>query len=184
MRQAWVLATVVLCALSIGCGGGGGDDGPGDSCPAFVRIVDGTFNLTATELTWTLEVDDIPATLTFDQTDVVPNVLEYAWGVDVDTDGDGMENWEISASHFRFDGPEKELPPLMGTMNALWEREGAAGVLAGPIDITLSGTTFTFVVPVDEEPGLADITESSQMVYFTHYQYGRTYQDNCTDMMM
>lgn len=188
MRQAWVLATAMLCALTIGCGdsgsGDGGDDGGGDGCPPFVQIIDGSFTRSATQLSWTLEVEDMPATLTFDQTEVRPNILEYVWGIDIDTTGDGMEDWEVSAKHYRFDGPEKELPPLMGTQNALWRVQGPAGTLTGLIEATLVDTTFTFTVDIDEEAGLEEVTESSRMIYFTSYQYGPTFMDTCSDMLM
>ena len=42
-------------------------------------------------LWWTLEVEEIPAELTFNQADVPGNFLEYRWAVDIDSDRDGAD---------------------------------------------------------------------------------------------
>jgi len=169
MRAVWCFV------IALGCGGGDSD------CPDFAQIRGGTFSRTADTLTWTLEVAGIPAELTFDQSAVPSFVEEYSWGVDIDANGDGTHEWEVAAKHYKMDGPERMVTDVIGaTQTDLWRIEGAAGTIAGSLDATLSGNTFTFTLDAGEDAGLDMVQASSKFVYRTAYQHGGL-TDRCED---
>jgi hypothetical protein len=101
MRAWWLL-------FAIGCGGGG-DSG---NCPPFATIVDGSFARVGTQLTWLLEVESMPAQLDFDREGIPNFFLEYGWTVEIDADNDGTHELEVSATHFKLEGPPRTAPPL------------------------------------------------------------------------
>ncbi len=158
------------------CGGDGGD------CPAYANITGGTFARTGAMTTWTMEVEELPPTLTFDQADVPANVLEYRWAIDLDANSDGTRDLQLSAQHFRFaDAPETERPLLMGTQQDLWTVMGPASSLSGDITVTTAGNVITFVVEDDEDPLLPMVTAASQGTWVTFTKFGRSLGDQCED---
>lgn len=169
MRAWWI---VVVAA----CGGGSSSD-----CPAFTSLVDGTFSRTPTTLTWTIEVEELPAELTFDREGVPDFVEEYAWAAEVDSDGDGTDDWEVSATHFKTADPEQVAAPLSVLQVDLWQIQGAAASIAGSADATIAGNTFTFTVDAGEDPDLANITAPGQSSYRTFHQFGPALSDQCSD---
>src|SRR5690348_12636812 len=136
--------------LLAACGGGSSSD----DCPAFVSIVDGSFTRTQTTLTWTLEVADLPPTLTFDRDGVPSFVEEYSWGIDIDSNRDGTRDWEVAAKHFKMDVAEHVAAPLDVLQVDLWRVEGAAATISGDADASIAGTTFTFTVDANQDPDL------------------------------
>ena len=74
----------LLCALAL-CGSGCLSE---PVCPPFATIVAGDFGYLGDTRWWTLEVEQIPATFTVNQSEVPVNFLEYRWAVDIDSDGD------------------------------------------------------------------------------------------------
>jgi hypothetical protein len=172
MKHAWMLVTLLACS----------GDGPGAGCPGFTEIVDGTFSRMATQLTWTLEVASIPPEFTFDRTGIPSFVLEYGWGVDVDTNGDNQRDWEVAAKHFKLDGAERvTTDPLSITQENLWRVAGAGASLAGSVNASLAGSTFTFQLDMSEDPDLANITTASQSTWTTFHQRGMNLSDQCAD---
>ncbi|MCW5802237.1 MAG: hypothetical protein KIT31_07600 [Deltaproteobacteria bacterium] len=176
MRTAWI----VLGTSLLGCGGGGGGGG-GGNCPAFATIVDGRFARTGTTLTWTLEVEELPPELPFDRDGIPSFVLEYGWTVEIDADGDGTEDLEVSAMHFKTDAPPRTAPPLSVLQVNLWTVDGAVSSITGSADATIAGNTFTFTVEESEDPALAGVTAPSQSVYATFHQVGPSITDQCRD---
>jgi hypothetical protein len=148
-----------------------------------MQIAGGTFAATSTSLTWTLDVVGLPATLTFDQAAVPANYVEYEWGVDLDSDGDGKPNFQVSAQHVRMAGaPELVTGDILAaTQENLWTVQGAGSIATGPITATLAGTTFTFTVQLTEYPALAAITDASQSTWSTYSMSGSDPGDQCTD---
>jgi hypothetical protein len=159
----------------------GGSDG-GSDCPAYANIVGGTFARTGAMTTWTMELEELPATLPFDQTDVPANVLEYAWTIELDPDSDGDRDLELSVKHFRMsNATEMEKPILDGTQQDLWTIMGPAGSLSGDITATIAGNVITFIVEDSEDPMLPMVTQTSQGTWSTFTKFGAALGDQCED---
>lgn len=165
----------MLCA--IGCGGGSG----GGDCPAFTTIVDGSFARSGTTLTWQMELDDLPAQLEFDREGIPSFVLEYGWIIEIDADGDGTHELEVSATHFKVDGPPRTAAPLDVLQTALWTVQGPASTISGSADAVIVGNVFQFAVEEDEDPALANVTQQTQSRYTTFHQRGPKLGDQCAD---
>lgn len=167
---------IILLGLVAACGSDGG-------CPPYMTIKGGTFAKTSTALTWTLEVESLPATLTFDQANVPANFLEYEWGVELDSDGNGAPDFKVSASHARRDGaPETVTADILGaTQQDLWREQSGASVQIGDATASLAGTTFTFSVLLSEDAGLAAITDARQSTWVTYHVSGPGAGDQCSD---
>lgn len=170
----WMTATVLMVAA---CGGDDGSD-----CPAYANIVGGTFARTGAMTTWTMELEELPATLPFDQTDVPANVLEYEWAIDLDPDSDGERDLELAVQHFRFsNATEMEKPILAGTQQDLWTITGPSGSISGDITATIAGNVITFVVEDSEDPMLPMVTMASQGTWSTFTKFGAALGDQCED---
>jgi hypothetical protein len=174
MRALWA-------CLLIGCGGGSGDGGETGNCPAFATLVDGSFARTPTTLTWTLEVAEMPATLEFDRDEVGTFILEYAWYVELDVDGDGTHDYEVMAAHFSEDREPRFAEPLSVLQSDLWRREGLAGSIAGSAAMNIEGNVVTLTVEEDEEADLALVTDPAQSSFVTQFQV--TNLEACTDRL-
>jgi hypothetical protein len=165
------------------CGGGGS----ASTCPPFANVVAGDFGATADRLWWTLEVQEMPAELTFDQADVHDFVEEYLWGVDIDADEDGQTDLQAAVTHYREAGKtEVKVAPaaLLTVAQAdLWSVQGAASSTVGDVDVTLTGNTFRFEVAMTEEPRLAQVKRRQQSTWRTRHQYGPTLFDSCEDTL-
>lgn len=174
-------AAVFLLATVAGVGACGG--GSGSDCPSFARIVAGDFGRTGDQLWWTLEVAEIPATLTFNQADVQDYVLEYDWGVDVDSDSNGATDLRLAVMHFRQSGAAEITTGdiLSVTSEDLWTVSGPASTASGSIDVTITGNTFRLEADVAEDPGLALVTTRGQSTWTTFHKFGRGLAEQCED---
>lgn len=159
--------TALFLVLASGCdpdgkgGGSGGDGGSGPAdCPAFTRISGADFSMTADQLVWTLTVQELPAELTFNRPFVPEFVLEYQWGVRVDPDNDGTEDYLVSVNHYA-QGDEVSGDILGHTTHEVGGIDGALIVSIDSIAATIDGTTFTFTVDPASDPGLAGVSASS-----------------------
>jgi hypothetical protein len=181
--MAWLepraLSALLFLVLASGCdpdgkgGGTGGSGGSGSSpCPAFVQITDGTFSMAADALTWTLTVEELPAELTFNRSFVPQDVLEYQWGVRVDPDNDGTEDYLVAVHHYA--QSEEVTGDILGnTKHEVGSIDGALIVSIDSITATIDDTTFTFTVDPMTDPGLANVTSSSGHRFVTAvYQEG------------
>ena len=178
-RTAAVLLLVSVTGVNA-CGGGGG---AGSDCPGFARIVAGEFGRTGDRLWWTLEVAEIPAALTFNQADVQPFVMEYDWGVDVDSDSNGDTDLRVAVTHFRESGvAEVSTGDILSvTSEDLWTVSGPASSASGGIDVTITGNTFRMETDVAEDPGLALVTARGQSTWTTFHKYGPGLAEQCED---
>ncbi|HEY4055236.1 MAG TPA: hypothetical protein VGM39_01465 [Kofleriaceae bacterium] len=175
--RAWVIAGVLL----VGCSGS--DDG-GD-CPAFAKIVSGDIHIDSTALTFALHFEAAPSDLTFDQEAVPANVLEYSWGVQIDTEGDGKFDWEVSLKHFHGDGTPShvEASPTAGGQANLWEVTPTSGSIAGSATAAATTDGLALGIQSNAAPGIKDITlDGSKFRIETHYQHGSG-ADYCEDQM-
>jgi len=179
MRRA---AAVGMLVAATGLGACGGSQ---SSCPAFVEIVAGDFSRTPERLSWTLEVADIPATLTFDQANVPDFVLEYSWAVDLDSDLDGQTDLRVAITHFRQSGaPELVTDDILSaTQEDLWTVADPVFSRSGTIDATLTGKTFRLEVDAAEDPGLGFVTDRRQSTWTTTYRWGSGVGKQCEDRL-
>lgn len=177
--RAWVIAGVLL----VGCGG---DDGGGSgSCPAFATVTSGDVHVDSTALTFTLHLAAAPTGLTFDQETVPANVLEYSWGVAIDTESDGTDDWEVSLKHFHADGtpPHVEASATSGGQTNLWEVTPTTGTIAGSATSAATSDGLAFGITSNAAPGISDITlDGSTFTFQTHYQRNGGL-DYCEDAM-
>jgi len=169
----------VVCL--VGCGSSGG--GETGNCPPFATIVSGSFVRLGPTLTWRLEVEEMPAELDFDREGIPNFFLEYGWAVELDTDNDGVKDWEVAAKHFKLDGPPVTAPPLDVLQVDLWEEFGAGGSIAGSADAIVDGNAFVFTVEEDEEADLVNLVDDSQSSYTTFHQLGSSILDQCSDRL-
>lgn len=174
MIPSWTrsLAGLTLTlALVGGCDGDGGGGGGGSSCPDFTQITGRSFSPGADSLSWTLTVKELPSELPFNRPDVPQDVLEYSWGVHVDPEGDGTEDFLLAVINYAH-GDEVTGDILSHTRQDLWATEGAVGIITGDITVTIEGDTFTFTVAKDEDAALSGVTEASGFRFETQYHDG------------
>jgi hypothetical protein len=179
MLRAAAFGTLAAAFALSGCGGSN------SSCPPFTRIVAGDFSRTADRLSWTLEVAEIPAALTFNQADVPAFIQEYSWAVDLDSDRDGQTDLSVAITHYRDSGAAEITTNdiLSVTSEDLWTVSGPVSSTSGSIDATISGNTFRLEVDVAEDPGLALVTERGQSTWTTFHQFGSNLGDQCEDRL-
>jgi hypothetical protein len=168
---------MIICLLAA-CGGTSGT-----SCPDYMQISGGTFAKTGTTLTWTLDVVAIPATLTFNQAAVADNVREYQWGVALDSDRDGKEDFEVSVTHAKSAGAAEVVTGdiLSVTQEDLWRVQGPISSTIGNATVTLVGTKFTLSTMTTAATGLENVTAADQSTWVTQYQFGKGLSDQCSD---
>jgi hypothetical protein len=170
---AWLavlVATVTACF----------DDG---TCPASSRIMSTTFAREGTTLSWTLEVESLPDAIMIDRPDVKNTLLEYHWGVSLDSTRDGRPDLEVSLSHFKLgDRPRRvaraEIPERLQA--SVWRVDASGGSLIGPADVRLDSNTFLLSVMESIAPELVNVTEESQVTWRTHIASGDG-GESCTD---
>lgn len=177
MRSA--LRVVALCTLAAaaGCLGEAG-------CPKFAHIVAGDFGRTGDMLWWTLEVEEIPSELTFNQADVPGNFLEYRWAVDVDSDRNGAVDLRASVEHFAMvaGGPVTTTDILSQTNHNLLEVTGGLATVVGTIDASISDNTFRFETTTAASAGLAAVTDPGQSTWTTSYRFGAELEEQCDEV--
>jgi len=165
--------------LVAACGGGSG----GGGCPDFATITGGTFTRTGTDLVWTLDVAAI-STVTFNQATVPDNVLEYRWGIDLDSNGDGSTDLRVAATHFKPPAAAEVTTAdvLSQTQEDVWQvmSNGAASAV-GNVTVTLAGNRFTFATNDREDAALAAVTDVAQSTWKTNYFEGPNFDDQCDD---
>jgi hypothetical protein len=177
------IAAIGLMVIAAGAGACGG--GASAGCPSFAQIVAGDFGRIGDRLWWTLEVAEMPATLTFNQADVRADILEYRWAVDLDSDRNGETDLRVAVTHFRQSGAAEMTTDdiLSVTWEDLWTVAGAGSTTSGSIDVTLTGDTFRLETDVAEDPGLALVTERGQSTWTTFHKFGPALTDQCEDRL-
>jgi len=169
----------LLCSLTAGCLSS-------DGCPKFAHIVGGDFGRSGDVAWWTLQVEELPAELTFNQHDVPAGFLEYRWAVDLDSDRDGAADLRVSIDHFAV---MNGVPVTVAATDLLSQtnenlREvtgGVATVLSSISGSLVPPNTFMFQTPVAAAPGLAAITDRAQSTWLTVYRSGAAPEDQCDE---
>jgi hypothetical protein len=170
-----VVRAVAVCAFAAsGCLGE-------SECPKFAHIVAGDFGRTGDMLWWTLEVEEIPAEMTFNQADVPGNFLEYRWAVDIDSDLNGAVDLRASVEHFAVLAGTQVMTTdiLSQTNHNLLEVMGGVAVVVDSIDASISGNTFRFETTTAASPGLAAVTDDGQSTWTTSYRFGAELEEQC-----
>jgi hypothetical protein len=171
-----MLALGVLAAAGLGCLGGE------PVCPPFVHIVAGDFARSGNTLLWTLEVQEIPDELTFNQRDVPANFLEYRWAVDIDSDRDGAVDLRASIEHFAEMGGTPVVADILSqTDHNLLEVMGGLATVVGTVDATIAGNTFRLQTTTSAAAGLSSVTERGQSTWTTSYRSGAELEDQCDE---
>src|SRR5436305_1391375 len=143
MRRALrAVAGGLIGVLTSGAAGCVADPG----CPPFTHIVGGDFGRTGDKLWWTLQVDQLPATLTFNQAAVPANFLEYRWAIDIDSDLNGAVDLRAAIEHFVLIGaaPVTTADILSETNKDLLQVMGGLGTNIGTFTASVDPTTNTF----------------------------------------
>jgi len=155
----------------------------GEECPKFSHIVAGDFGRTGDMLWWTLEVEEIPAEMTFNQADVPGNFLEYRWAVDVDSDRDGAVDLRASIEHFAMlAGTQVTTVDILSQTNHnLLEVMGGLALVVGTIDASITGNTFRFETTTAASAGLATVTDPGQATWTTSYRFGAELEEQCDE---
>ena len=157
-----------------------------DGCPKFAHVVGGDFGRNGDTAWWTLQVEELPAELTFNQRDVPAGFLEYRWAVDLDSDRDGAADLRVSIDHFAvMNGVPVTVSAtdlLSQTNENLREVMGGEATVIGSISGSLAPpNTFMFQTPVAAAPGLAAITDRAQSTWLTVYRSGAALEDQCEE---
>jgi hypothetical protein len=168
---------VVVCALAAGAGCGG------DAvCPPFAHIVGVGFARTGDMLSWTLEVEELPAQLTFNQSAVPAYFLEYRWAVDLDSDLDGSVDMRVALEHFAVSGAAPVTAGILSqTSRDLLEVQGPVASTVGTFTATIDTNTLTFETTTTESAGLSSVSARGQSTWTTSYRWGADPEDQCDE---
>jgi len=172
-----MLAAVVLAVSGAGCVAD-------QSCPPFAHIVGGDFGRTGDMLWWTLQVEQLPATLTFNQSAVPANFLEYRWSIDIDSDRDGAVDLRAAIEHFAMlNGTPVTTDILSGTTDDLWQVMGGVGTNIGTFTASIDAKTSTlrFDTTTAAAAGLVGVTDKGQSSWNTTYRSGADVEDQCDE---
>ena len=174
------LRAVALFMLGAAASGCLGDSG----CPKFAHIVAGDFGRDGDMLWWTLEVEEIPREVTFNQADVPGNFLEYRWAVDVDADRDGAVDLRASVEHFAMiAGAQVTTADILSQTNHnLLEVMGGLAVVVDTIDASITGNTFRFETTTAASADLAAVTDPGQSTWTTSYRFGAELEEQCDEV--
>ena len=154
-----------------------------DTCPKFAHIVAGDFGREDQTLWWTLQVEALPAELTFNQPDVPSGFLEYRWAVDLDSDRDGNIDLRVSIDHFAMAGavPITTDDILSQTNHNLREVMDGVATVVGPIAASIEGNTFRFEATTALAFGLGSVSARDQSTWLTVYRSGAAPEDQCEE---
>jgi hypothetical protein len=173
-----VRVALAICVLGAGCSAAQG-------CPPFAHIVAGDFGRTADTVWWTLEVEQLPDTLTFNQGGVPAYFLEYRWAVDIDSDRNGAVDLRAAIEHFVMINADPVVVAgtqlLSQTSEDLLEVMGGLSSTIGGITASITGNTFRLEAAANETPGLATVTERAQSTWTTSYRSGAEIDDQCDE---
>jgi len=171
----------LLGLLTLGAAGCATDPG----CPPFAHIVGGDFGRTGDMLWWTLQVEALPATLTFNEAAVPANFLEYRWAIDIDSDLNGAVDLRAAIEHFVLlqAAPVTTADILSQTNQDLLQVSGDlatnVGTFAASVDPTTN--TFRFDMTTAAAAGLSGVTDRGQSTWKTVYRFGAEVDDQCDD---
>jgi len=176
------IRAIALCAFVLAGSAGCVAD---DNCPAFTHIVGGDFGRTGQTLWWTMQVQQLPDMITFNEPAVPANFLEYRWAIDIDADRDGAVDLRAAIEHFAaMNGtPMTTTDILSGTSEDLWQVMGAVASTVGSITASVDPTTstFRFETTTAAAPGLVNVSDRAQSTWTTVYRFGADVEDQCDE---
>jgi hypothetical protein len=177
-RTVRSLARAVVAFAVAGGVGCGGDA----VCPPFTHIVGVGFARTGNMLSWTLEVEELPAELTFNQSAVPAYFLEYRWAVDLDSDLDGSVDMRVALEHFAVSGTGPVTAGILAqTSRDLLEVQGPTASTVGTFGATIDANRFTFETATTESARLSSVSASGQSTWTTSYRWGAAPEDQCDE---
>jgi len=178
MRSAVsAVAVLVLAGGGLGCASD-------PICPSFVHIAGGGFARAGNTLSWTLQVEELPTDLTFNQSAVPAYFLEYRWAVDVDSDLDGSIDLRLALEHFAEQGGSPVTTAILSaTSKDLLEVQGGVASTVGTFTATIDANTFTFETPATAAPGLSNVSARGQSTWTTSYRWGADPEDQCDEQL-
>jgi hypothetical protein len=174
MRSILVAAVCVMFSLGCGperepvkTGDGTGEgeaegftDAVGDVDETFIDIVRAGMQSDDETLTWWVEVQ-LLTDLNFQQTELAPGTLEYAWNVYGDVVGD--DGYDLFASITAY---HIGAAPYASPLGEAFVSSGLFTDAAQPIDdvpFEVDGNRISFVIPRNLHPALADIGDDIPM---------------------
>jgi Tfp pilus assembly PilM family ATPase len=176
------LRAIAICAVTLASGAACVAE---DSCPPFTHIVGGDFGRTGQTLWWTMQVEQLPDMITFNEPAVPANFLEYRWAIDVDSDRDGAADLRAAIEHFAATNgmPMTTSDILSGTSADLWQVMGAVASTVGSITASVdpSTNTFRFETTTAAAPGLVNVSDRAQSTWTTVYRFGADVEDQCEE---
>jgi len=121
--------------------------------------------------------------ITFDKATVPDSVLEYRWGIDLDSNRDGVTDLRVAVTHFKRSAAPVTTADVIGqTQQDLWGVASSGGAIAiGDVDVTLAANRFTFTTNDREDAALAGVTDAAQSTWLTSYFEGPNLDDACSD---
>jgi hypothetical protein len=178
MRSIRLAVTVcVLAGALMGCA-------QDAVCPPYANIVAGGFGRTGDTLWWTLQVEDLPAELTFNQEAVPADFLEYRWAVDIDSDRNGAVDLRAAIEHFAVMGAAPVTTGILSaTSDDLLEVMGGLASTVGTFTASIDANTFRFETTAAAAPGLASVTDRAQTTWTTSYRWGADPEDQCDQQL-
>lgn len=159
--------TAVFVAIPAG---GAFTDAANDVATDFVDMTGATLIIDATNITLDLSLRNLPATFAFNQNGVPVNFLEYEWAVEFDVNNDGVADYTLSASKYKFSATPTTGSLLSNIQADVWSAAGASLAAVTP---TLIGTTgLRLTVPISANAALGNITANSKVRFTTYYRSG------------
>ncbi len=103
-----------------------------DITEAFVKIDEST-------IMCRMKLRNLPEELTFNQSQVKDNILEYKWALEIDTDGDNRMDYEISVRRFKVPNqPEIVGDILTNTQENIWKIQGKSTKVVALVQATIA----------------------------------------------
>jgi hypothetical protein len=110
--------------IAIKNGKASGSRKPGDSDYPFAELSAGSVAVSGSSLVVTLDLAELPKTLTFNDADVPDDEVEYDWGAYIDPTGSGNLSYEICLTHFKEAGVDAEDSDIVSMCDAgLWRMD-------------------------------------------------------------
>ena len=159
------------------------DDPVGDVNQDFVDIKSCTVDLTTDQIIIILEINNIPASLTFNSATLGINFLEYQYGVEFDTNNDGVPNFSISLSHFKFSGSVEIQGDLISNVQSnLWEHQATSNQSVGNATVSLLNSVLTITTPKSLDSQLNSIRTPHVIRIYTFHNDGVTLTQDDVDL--
>jgi len=184
LRVCRALALSVPLALFSHSCGGKPPSGGSDDCPGFSKIVSGGFSRVGDHLTWTLELESMPAELVLNRAAVPDNMVDYGWQINVDADVDGIYEVYMSIAHYKMPGaPETRSSDILGNTNHdifKYSSDADTALPLGTFQAGIEGNAFTFDIDITQISSFSSVASASQSQWTVAYRYGALTRV-CTD---